>query len=225
MLRTDFSEPDFQEAKGRFVRLERLDWSRHLDGLFDCLAGDDNADIWRWLGNLGPYSKTETDKESFKQSFKAGVVSEMHPWQTAVILDATSSAVLGMASFMRIRPSAGSAEVGFIAFSHALQRTPHATEAMYLMMAYVFQTLGYRRYEWKCNNRNEPSELAATRLGFTYEGNFRQVHIAKGENRDTAWFSIIDSEWPSIKAGFKTWLSPENFDADAQQIKRLQECR
>ncbi|MEO0498202.1 MAG: GNAT family protein [Pseudomonadota bacterium] len=223
LLGTDFPNPDFQSAKGRFVTLERLDWARHLDGLFACLGGDDNQDIWRWLGNSGPYGDEERDK--FTAEFAAAQVSEKLPWQTVVIRDATLDTVVGMASLMRIRPNAGSMEVGFIAYSHHLQRTPQATEAMYLLMRYCFEDLGYRRYEWKCNDRNKPSMRAAQRLGFTYEGTFRQDQIAKGENRDTAWFSMLDHEWPTIGAAFEAWLSQENFDAAGQQRTKLEDIR
>lgn len=126
---------------------------------------------------------------------------------------------------MRIRPSAGSMEVGFIAFSHALQRTRHTTEAMYLMMQYCFEELDYRRYEWKCNDRNAPSMRAARRLGFTYEGTFRQDQIAKGQNRDTAWFSILDREWPILSAGLRNWLSEDNFDALGKQRSTIEDIR
>jgi RimJ/RimL family protein N-acetyltransferase len=222
-LRTDFPLPDFKSAHGRFVTLELLDWDQHLQGLFDCLGGSANADIWDWLGDLGPYGRHEIER--FRSEFDASRMSDVHQWQTAVIRDATSRDILGMASLMRIRPSSGSIEVGFVAFSHALQRTPHATETIHLLARYVFEDLGYRRFEWKCNDRNKPSLRAAKRLGFTYEGTHRQDMIAKGQNRDTAWFSMLDGEWLHIRAAMEAWLASSNFDAAGQQIKRLEDFR
>jgi RimJ/RimL family protein N-acetyltransferase len=126
-----------------------------------------------------------------------------------------------MASFLRIDPNNGVIEVGHINYSPALQRTQAATEAMYLMMRYVFEDLAYRRYEWKCDALNQPSRQAAKRLGFSFEGIFRQAVMYKGRNRDTAWFSIIDSEWPALKQRFEAWLAPKNFDASGKQFKSL----
>lgn len=130
-------------------------------------------------------------------------------------------APIGMASYLRITPEHGVIEVGDLHFSHLLRKTAAATEAMYLMMRYAFDELGYRRYEWKCNHLNTPSRNAALRLGFTFEGIFRQSNIFKNRNRDTAWFSIIDSEWPAIKDRLQKWLEPENFDNQGQQLQRL----
>ena len=124
---------------------------------------------------------------------------------------------------MAIRPEMGVVEIGHIAYAPALQRTPLGTEAQYLLAAYAFDTLGYRRYEWKCNARNLASRRAAERYGFTFEGIFRQHMIVKGRNRDTAWYSILDSEWPALREAFARWLAPENFDADGRQTLRLSE--
>ena len=131
---------------------------------------------------------------------------------------------LGFCSFLRIAPRAGSIEIGFIHFSPALQGTVAATEAQFLMMRHVFDDLGYRRYEWKCDALNAPSRAAALRLGFSFEGLFRQALVTKGRNRDTAWFSMIDGEWPARRARFETWLDPSNFDAAGRQRKRLTDC-
>src|SRR5262245_30220492 len=136
--------------------------------------------------------------------------------------DNTTARALGYASFMRIDPSHGVIEVGSILFTPALQRTAAATEAMYLMARHVFEDLGYRRYEWKCNAKNEPSRRAAVRLGFTFEGIFRQHMVVKGHNRDTAWYSMLDSEWPARKTAFERWLDPSNFDAQGQQRRALE---
>ncbi|MGH6912354.1 MAG: GNAT family N-acetyltransferase, partial [Geminicoccales bacterium] len=138
------------------------------------------------------------------------------------IVDRRTGRAAGTASYLRIDPRAGSIEVGSITYSPQLQRSAMATEAMYLMMHRVFE-LGYRRYEWKCNALNAASRRAAERLGFTYEGLFRQATVTKGRNRDTAWFSILDCEWPTLKAAFEAWLDPGNFDADGQQRRPLHE--
>ena len=133
---------------------------------------------------------------------------------------AASSAAVGVASYLRITPAAGTIEVGHIHFSPRLQHTPAATEAMYLMMRRAFE-LGYRRYEWKCDALNAPSRRAAQRLGFSYEGEFRQALVTKGRNRDTAWYACIDREWPALSAAFETWLDPDNFDANGRQRQAL----
>jgi RimJ/RimL family protein N-acetyltransferase len=135
-----------------------------------------------------------------------------------------SDRVLGLATLMEIRPAMRSIEVGHIVYSPALQRTPLATEAQYLLARYVFETLGYRRYEWKCNSLNTASRRAALRYGFVFEGVLRQHMIAKGRNRDTAYFSMLDSEWPARKHAFERWLAPENFDAAGRQKMRLEQC-
>jgi RimJ/RimL family protein N-acetyltransferase len=127
----------------------------------------------------------------------------------------------GIASYLRIDPGNGVIETGHIAYAPALQRTPAATEAMYLMMARVFDELGYRRYEWKCDALNAPSRTAAERLGFRFEGIFRQAVITKGRNRDTAWYAVIDKDWPALKRAFQRWLDPSNFDASGRQRERL----
>ena len=140
------------------------------------------------------------------------------------ILDQATNRAVGVAGYLRIDPRNGSIEVGHLGYSPLLQRTPAATEAMYLMMARAFE-LGYRRYEWKCDSLNEPSRAAALRLGFVFEGIFRQAVVVKGRNRDTAWFSVIDSEWPALKAAFVNWLAPDNFDEQGRQLARLSAFR
>src|SRR6185312_12930639 len=141
------------------------------------------------------------------------------------IIDAASGRATGVACYLRIDPPAGSIEVGHIYYSPLLQRRPAATEAMYLMMRRAFDELGYRRYEWKCDAFNAPSRAAALRLGFTFEGIFRQHMVYRGRARDSAWFSILDSEWPALKAAFEAWLRPANFDAEGQQKKGLADFR
>ena len=139
------------------------------------------------------------------------------------MIDRKRRKAAGIVTLMEIRPAMQVIEMGNIVYSPALQRTPAATEAQYLAAAYVFDTLRYRRYEWKCNDLNAPSRRAALRLGFTYEGIFRQHMIIKGRNRDTAWYSMLDTEWPNRKARFEAWLSDENFDAAGRQMRSLSE--
>ena len=139
----------------------------------------------------------------------------------SVIRVKESGTLEGMVSYMRARPEHGSVEIGCVAFGHRLQRTAAATEAVYLMAKHAFDDLGYRRFEWKCDNTNEASKRAALRFGFTYEGLFRQDMVRKGANRDTAWFSIIDKEWPKVRTGFERWLDPANFSATGLQIRPL----
>lgn len=210
--------PGFDRAAGRFVRLSAARWPEDGAALFEAIGGPENDDLWRYI----PFGPVETgDALGATMAF----MREKQDWRTQIIHEAQTGAVLGMASYMRNRPEHGSTEVGSIVFSKRLQRTPAATEAMYLMARHVFEDLGYRRYEWKCHDANEASKRAALRYGFTPEGVFRQDMVMKGENRDTAWFSILDKEWPNVKAAFEAWLSPDNFDAGGQQRKSLQALR
>ena len=199
---------------GHYVRLEVLDWLRHGQGLFDALCGDKNEALWRYLPLECPQTLAEF-KLRFDEKHNEG------HWLSYVFCHAHSHKVLGMASYMRHRPKEGSVEIGMIAFGPDLSKTVMATEGLYLMAHHAFEAHGYRRLEWKCNNDNEPSKRAALRLGFVYEGLFRQDQVVKGLNRDTAWFSIIDQEWPPLKARFKTWLKADNFDGLGQQITAL----
>jgi RimJ/RimL family protein N-acetyltransferase len=146
-------------------------------------------------------------------------------WVTEVFINRKTGDVVGMANYMRADPANGVVEVGSVAHGPAMSRTPMATEAHYLMARHVFDDLGYRRYEWKCHNANEPSKKSAVRYGFTFEGLFRQHVISKGANRDTAWFSMIDKEWPLLKAAFEVWLDPENFDTAGQERRKLADIR
>ena len=202
--------------RGRYATLEPLDAQRHGEALWEAARGND--EVWTWLFD-GPYA-TETDflrAVAEKQAATAAVFLAIVPAATGM---ATGKAA-GWASFMRAEPAHGVVEVGNILLTPALQRTTAATEAMYLMARHVFEDLGYRRYEWKCNAENLPSRRAAARLGFTYEGIFRQHMVAKGRNRDTAWFSMLDGEWPARKQAFEAWLDPSNFNADGQQQRPL----
>jgi RimJ/RimL family protein N-acetyltransferase len=197
---------------GQWVILEPLSAERHASALWQAVNGHDA--VWDWLGD-GPYTSEAALAAAIAQK-ETGPAARFF----AIIPKATGLAA-GYASYMRMDPVNGVIEVGNVLFSPSLQRTPAATEAMYLMARHIFEVLGYRRYEWKCNALNLPSQRAAKRLGFTYEGTFLQHMIIKGKNRDTAWYSMLDSEWPSRKAVFEAWLSPENFDASGQQKQTL----
>jgi RimJ/RimL family protein N-acetyltransferase len=198
---------------GRFVRLEPLDAQKHAADIFEANAGDDGSG-WTYMFS-GPFPTLDEYRAWCEAAAKID-----DPLQFAIV-DQTTNKAVGTASFMRIDPKMGAIEVGNIKYSPKLQRTPLATEAMFLMMRRAFDELGYRRYEWKCDNFNEPSKKAATRLGFTFEGIFRNAVIYKGRSRDTAWFSITDAEWKRLKGAYEHWLAPENFDADGQQKRRL----
>ncbi len=199
---------------GQYCRLERLNLVAHAQDLFDANITDTEGRIWTYLG-YGPFD----DVDSYKEWIKDQALGD-DPLFHAII-DLKTDKAVGVASYLRIEPPIGSIEVGHINYSPLLQKTAAATEAMYLMMARVFDELGYRRYEWKCDNANAKSRGAAERLGFTFEGVFRQCTIYKGRNRDTAWFSILDSEWPALKAAYQEWLAPSNFNDDGSQKKAL----
>ena len=197
--------------QGTYAMLQPLNAQDHAALLFRVFEGQDQ--LWRYMYD-GPFSSS----------------AQFHRWVRDVetrddplfyaIKNLETGHWEGVASYLRIAPAAGSIEVGSITFSPALQQTRAATEAMYLMMAWAFDA-GYRRYEWKCNALNMPSRRAAQRLGFSYEGIFRQAAVVKGHNRDTAWFAAIDSEWPGLKEAFEAWLSPANFDETGNQLERL----
>ena len=204
-------EPQRITVGGRFCALTPLDAAVHAEALWE---GTVDAELWAWMAD-GPFA----DRAAFDQHLRAKATSN-DPLFSAYIDNATGFAV-GMGSFMRIDAKNRVLEVGNLMFGKKMQRTPIATEAMYLMARYVFEELRYRRYEWKCNALNAPSRSAALRLGFTFEGIFRQHMIVKGKNRDTAWYSMLDGEWPSRKAGFERWLDPANFDAAGRQLTPL----
>lgn len=210
--------PGTETLIGSSVRLEPLDWDRHEQGLFAIVGGKENARLWDHV-SVGPYLDSATFQKSYVETCVA------NGWETMVIHDAVSGKILGMFSFLRIRPQHGSVEIGCVVFGYALQRTLKATEALLLMARHVFDDLGYRRYEWKCDDQNKASARAALRFGFTYEGTFRNDMVSKGRSRDTAWYSITDAEWPAVRAALDAWLAPQNFDADGAQIKRLEELR
>jgi len=200
--------------EGRLVRIERLDPTRHVDSLWNAVGSPEHDQLWTYLFD-GPYREREAFAEAVAK--KASTADPLF----FAIVDRARERAVGYASFMRIEPAHRCIEVGGILYTPLLQRTAGATEAMYLMARHAFENLGYRRYEWKCDSRNEPSRRAALRLGFTFEGIFRQHMIVKGGNRDTAWYSMLDGEWPARKAAFERWLDPANFDAEGRQINAL----
>ncbi|MFN7979060.1 MAG: GNAT family protein [Vicinamibacterales bacterium] len=205
--------PDITAIDGRYARLERLDPDRHGRALWAANALDTTGANWTYLA-VGPFDTFEG-----YDAWLRAVAPGADPYFLAIVDRATGEPV-GVASYLRIDPAMGVIEVGHINFSPRAQRRPVATDAMFLMMQYVFG-LGYRRYEWKCDALNAPSRAAADRLGFSYEGLFRQALVYKGRNRDTAWFSIVDHEFPRLARAFETWLDPANFDADGGQRQRL----
>ena len=203
---------------GASVRLEPLDWAVHGEGLFAAVGGEGNAAIWRHMPT-GPF-------------LEAGALHRLlednrahEGWRPMIVRIAPDGAIGGMASYMRIREAHGAAEIGCVAFGARLQRTRAASEVFSLMAAHVFNDLGYRRYEWKCNQANAASKRAAERFGFVFEGTFRQDMVTKGKSRDTAWYSILDAEWPALEAGLAAWLAPDNFAADGRQIRNLESFR
>src|SRR5579863_4148856 len=199
---------------GRVVSVVPLDAVAHGETLYEGSRGAQHEGLWRYLFE-GPFAT----RTAFDAHLRERAGSE-DPLFFAILEKSTGDAV-GYAAYMRIEPTHRVIEVGSILFTPRLQRTVGATEAMYLMAGHVFEDLGYRRYEWKCNALNAPSRRAALRLGFTFEGIFRQDMIIKGRNRDTAWFSMLDSEWPKRKAAFERWLDPSNFDANGRQKTSL----
>ena len=205
--------------QGQTVRVEPVSAARHGADLFGAISGPDaDPDLWSYLG-YGPF-----DQEDRFIDHLAANEASTDPLYFAVVNESTGTAQ-GVASLMRLDPVNGVAEVGHIWFGAGLQRTTAGTEAIYLLADYVMTDMGYRRFEWKCNDLNQRSRRAAERFGFTYEGTFRHHMVVKGRNRDTAWYSIIDTEWPAVRAGFLAWLDPENFDAEGRQRRSLQACR
>lgn len=210
--------PQRIELAGRYVRLEPMSAMRHGDGLFEASTCDDAGQRFRWLPEYPPDSR-----EGFQPWLEKAEASR-DPLYFAVI-DVASGQVGGRQTLMRMDEANGVIETGHIYWGPLISRRPAATEAFFLFAQYVFDTLRYRRFEWKCNNRNEASKRAAVRFGMTAEGVFRQLSVVKGENRDTAWFSMIDKEWPTARGAFETWLAPENFNAEGRQRRRLEDIR
>lgn len=212
--------PQPVHQRGLHVIVEPFDAESHGQGLWDALGGSPDSvnGLIRFFPN---------DDFADADAFAAWLDGENASgrWVSRVFRRASDGAVVGMASYMRLDAKNGSIEVGSVAHGPAMQRSPMATEAHYLMARHIFDDLGYRRYEWKCHNDNGPSHAAARRFGFTFEGVFRQHIISRGTNRDTAWYSMIDSEWPVIRSAFEAWLSPDNFAEDGSQKKSLATIR
>jgi RimJ/RimL family protein N-acetyltransferase len=209
------TRPPREPIEGRLCRLEPLDPDRHAKELHEAYALDPDVRHWTYLRE-GPF-------ESF-EAF-AGWLERQNRADDALVFAIRDRAVdraVGVASLLHVDPDNGTIEVGSLRFSSLLQRKPAATEAMFLLMRRVFE-LGYRRYEWKCDALNAASRAAAQRLGFRFEGIFRQARLNKGRNRDTAWFSLLDREWPALRPAFERWLDPANFDANGKQRARLSE--
>ena len=206
--------PERTPIAGRDVVLVPIDVAAHGPSLYALSHGPEREAQWMYLWD-GPYPSEAAFLENLAQK---AVSSD--PFFFSIVERATGDAI-GVASYLRITPRDRVIEVGSILFTPRLQRTRGATEAMYLMARHAFETLGYRRYEWKCNALNEPSRRAAIRLGFQFEGLFRQHMIVKGRSRDTAWFAMLDRDWPAIRAAYDAWLDPANFDADGRQRRPL----
>jgi RimJ/RimL family protein N-acetyltransferase len=206
--------PPRRPMVGRHARLEPLDADRHAADLHAANLTDTENRIWTYLA-YGPFATLE-DYRAWMKTTALGEDPLFH-----AIIDLATGRAVGVASYLRIDPPVGVIEVGHINYSPLLQRTRTATEAMFLMAVRVFDELGYRRYEWKCDALNAPSRAAAERLGFAFEGVFRQATIYKGRNRDTAWYSITDRDWPTVKRAYERWLDPANFDAAGKQRQSL----
>ena len=197
---------------GKYLKLEHLR-KEHTGDLFEAFCIAKNIADWTYL----PYGPFDTENDL--REWVAELAASQDPWMFALI-DKNTGKACGVASYLRINPEYGSIEVGHIHFSPLVQKTPAATEAMFLMADLAFNS-GYRRYEWKCDSLNAPSKSAAKRLGFTFEGIFRQATVYKGRNRDTAWFAITDGEWLKLRGAFEQWLSDGNFSADGAQKESL----
>jgi RimJ/RimL family protein N-acetyltransferase len=206
--------PQRKPMEGRYARLEPLDVKKHGDQLFECSNTTDAERLWQYTAD-GPYRT----RESFEPWLQKAAASD-DPLMF-VVIDKATGKVEGRQTYLRITPDHGVIEIGYILWGPKIGRTRVATEAFYLFIAHAFDDLGYRRYEWKCDNANVPSKNAAERFGYTFEGIFRQHMIYKGRNRDTAWYSILDGEWPKIRRAFEDWLAPENFDSEGRQKTKL----
>ncbi|MDM2740151.1 GNAT family protein [Citrobacter sp. Cu096] len=208
--------PEAQQITGRYCQLERINAARHAKGLYEAYCEASDFRDWTYLP-VGPF---ETFDAFFVYLKK--IEEQTDPMHFAVI-DLASMKPVGTFALMRIDPSNGVIEVGHISYSPLMKRTRASTEVMSLVLKYVFEDLGYRRFEWKCDALNAPSREAAERFGFSFEGIFRQAIVTRGRNRDTAWYSIIDGEYPTLRSAYDMWLDEGNFDNQGRQIKRLAE--
>lgn len=208
------SRPTAKKLEGRDIQILCCNAEKHSSSLFEVFHSDGDLAQWTYLGH-GPFKNTEDYRLWLKS------VSQNPLFEFYTIFSRGESQVLGVVCFTRIRPEHGSIEIAHVHFSKKLSNSRAATEVIYLMLSYVFDDLGYRRCEWKCDFLNEKSKRAAKRFGFTFEGTFRQDRVYKGRNRDTAWFSMTNKEWPDIKASFEKWLMPSNFDSSGKQLSSL----
>ncbi len=206
--------PSAETLDGHYCRLESLDPQRHGDSLYASISAVEDQSSWTYMA-YGPFASRAQYAEWLVQHAR-----QKDPYFFAIVEHSTQRAV-GVAAYLRIMPASGSIEVGHIHFAPELRRSRAATEAMALMMRHAFE-LGYRRYEWKCDALNKPSRAAAERLGFRFEGIFRQATVVKGRNRDTAWYAVIDRDWPTLAAAYAAWLAPDNFDSQGKQKRRLE---
>ena len=206
--------PNLERIEGQYVIIERLSKDKHGTDLYEVYGPDSPVDMWTYLFQTPAQSQAEWSQ---KLDLMLAAQDRFH----YAIVDKESGKALGTFALMRIDRNNRVIEVGAVTYSPKLKRTRLATEAQYLLARYVFEELEYRRYEWKCDSLNQPSRRAAERLGFTYEGRFRQAIVYKGRNRDTDWLSMIDTDWPAVKSRLEKWLSPDNFDVNGQQIKAL----
>lgn len=207
------SAPQLLDLDGRYARLEPIAL-RHAADLYAASTGPGVPERYRWLFDYPPASVV--DMEAWIEQTLGNPAETMF-----AVIDKASGRCQGRQGWMRISPAHGSIEIGGVYWGPAIARSRVATEALYLFASHAFDDLGYRRFEWKCNALNEPSKAAAQRFGFVFEGVFRQDRIVKGENRNTAWFSMIDGEWPALKAEYERWLAPQNFEPDGAQKTRL----
>lgn len=213
--------PERRTLEGRYARLEPLEAGRHGDGLYAASTAGDAASRFTWLFEYPPASRAAL--QPWLEKSEASIDPLVFVVLDKRSLDRRSGQIAGRQSLMRIDAGNGVIEIGGIFWSSLIARTAAATEAQYLFMKYVFEGLGYRRYEWKCHDLNEPSKRAALRFGFKFEGVFRQHMVFKGGNRDTAWFAIIDSQWPALSRAYEAWLDERNFDTGGKQKRRLEE--
>jgi RimJ/RimL family protein N-acetyltransferase len=214
--------PDWKAARlpgrepllGRYCRIEPVDVERHVEDLYEAYASAEDGHDWTYLA-VGPFQSLDAYREHLTKA--AALTDPMHH----AVIDLATGKAVGTLALMRIDPPNGVIEVGHVTYSPRLKRTRIASDAMALLMNYVFGDLGYRRFEWKCDSLNAPSRAAALRYGFKFEGIFRQAIVTRGRNRDTAWFSVIDGEYPAVRDGFAQWLDERNFDAEGNQRERL----
>ena len=210
--------PSYETFTGDYCRLEPLSAERHGRELYAAYALAEDGRDWTYM-----FAEPFADEAAYI-TYARQLENGRDPMHFAVI-EPVSNRAVGSLALMRIDATNGSVEIGHVAFSPLLKQTRMATEAHYLLMRYAFEQLGYRRYEWKCDSCNQPSRNAAQRLGFQFEGTFRQAIVYKGRSRDTCWFSIIDSDWPQVKQGFERWLAAENFTAEGTQREKLEALR